>query len=115
MCVHHANGDEVDVRTKAVDLINKPPHYDLWLELIDAIEAWGLGYSLGNAGKHIARAAHKGTELQDLQKARWYLDREIAQHATADAPRSADRPEEVAEAVGGPYYPPPAAYMTITE
>ena len=61
-----------------VDMIDKPPHYDLGVEPIDAIEAWGLGFHLGNAVKYIARAAHKGTELQDLQKARWYLDRAVA-------------------------------------
>jgi hypothetical protein len=61
------------------DMINSPPHYTYGsVEVIDAIEAWYLGYHLGNVVKYIARAAHKGTELQDLQKARWYLDRRIA-------------------------------------
>lgn len=60
------------------DMIYKPPHYTYAaIEPIDVIEAWGLGFHLGNAVKYIARAEHKGRQLEDLQKARWYLDREI--------------------------------------
>ena len=48
--------------------------------MIDAIEAWGLGFCLGNAIKYIARAGKKdpAKTLEDLRKARWYLEREIA-------------------------------------
>lgn len=61
------------------DMVNKPSHYhNIGLEPIEVIEAWGLGFCLGNAVKYIARAGHKGALLQDLEKARWYLDREIA-------------------------------------
>lgn len=61
------------------DPINRPAHYNFSaVEPIKAIEAWGLGFSLGNAVKYIARASHKGAQIQDLEKARWYLDREIA-------------------------------------
>jgi hypothetical protein len=64
------------------DPINHPPHYggDSTYEAIKVIEAWGLGFCLGNALKYICRAGRKGTEsrIADLQKARWYLDREIA-------------------------------------
>ena len=41
------------------------------------IEAQGLGFNLGNAVKYVARAGRKGDRLEDLEKARWYLDREI--------------------------------------
>lgn len=41
------------------------------------IEAWGLGFSLGNCVKYIARCDHKGTRTEDLKKAQWYLQREI--------------------------------------
>lgn len=59
--------------------VNHPPHYggDTTYEAIKVIEAWGLGFCLGNAVKYICRAQHKGTALEDLKKARWYLDREI--------------------------------------
>jgi Protein of unknwon function (DUF3310) len=66
------------------DMVNGPPHYTYGgLEPITAIEAWGLGFCLGNAVKYIARAAHKGALLEDLKKARWYLDREIARLESA--------------------------------
>lgn len=48
-------------------------------EAIKVIEAWGLGFCLGNSVKYIARAGKKTCDLtEDLKKARWYLDREIA-------------------------------------
>ncbi len=59
--------------------IDHPPHYNAGgIEVIDAIESWSLGFHLGNAVKYIARADHKGSRVDDLKKARWYLDREIA-------------------------------------
>ena len=60
------------------DLVNKPPHYR-WLpngvEAIDITE--NFNFNLGNSLKYIIRSNHKGSELQDLKKARWYIDREI--------------------------------------
>jgi hypothetical protein len=66
---------------KLADPVDHPPHYTRGdIETIDVIEAWGLGFHLGNAVKYISRAGHKSAaaELEDLRKARWYLDREIA-------------------------------------
>ena len=63
------------------DLMNHPPHYrpDSPYEAIKVIEAWGLGFNLGNTVKYIARAGLKTTDaIEDLKKARWYLDREIS-------------------------------------
>ena len=55
-----------------------PNHYNVGgIEVIDFIESWSLGFSLGNAIKYIARAPYKNNELEDLKKARWYVDREI--------------------------------------
>lgn len=62
------------------DSVNHPPHYggeDNPYEAIKVIEAWVLGFHLGNAVKYIARAGKKGDALEDLKKARWYLDRAI--------------------------------------
>jgi hypothetical protein len=60
------------------DPVNHPSHYMLGgIETIDFIEAKQLGYNLGNVVKYITRADHKGNQLQDLQKAQWYLAREI--------------------------------------
>lgn len=63
--------------------VNHPPHYggDTTYEVIKVIEAWGLGFHLGNSVKYIARAGKKdpAKELEDLEKARWYLVRRIHQ------------------------------------
>jgi hypothetical protein len=60
------------------DMINHPPHYILnEIEPISVIENWQLGFCLGNVVKYVARAKHKGSELDDLKKALWYLRREI--------------------------------------
>jgi hypothetical protein len=61
------------------DMVNHPPHYTVGgVETIDFIEAKELGYNLGNAVKYITRADHKGDKHEDLCKARWYINREIA-------------------------------------
>ena len=53
------------------EVIDHPPHYTFGaIEVIDAIEAWGLGFHLGNGVKYVTRAAHKGQQLADLKKAR---------------------------------------------
>ena len=78
------------------DPINHPAHYNQGdVEPIDAIEAWSLGFSLGNAVKYIARHNHKGTALQDLRKARWYLEREIERLEKHAATHAANIPEAV--------------------
>jgi hypothetical protein len=65
-------------REPTPDLVNHPPHYKQGgIETIDVIEAWGLGFCLGNVVKYISRAEHKGSAIQDLEKAFWYLKHEI--------------------------------------
>jgi len=61
--------------------VNHPSHYggDTIYEAIKVIEAWGLDFCLGNTVKYICRAGAKGSEVEDLKKARWYLDRRIQQ------------------------------------
>lgn len=69
--------------TMEADPVNHPEHYKVGgIETIDFIEAKSLGYNLGNVVKYVTRSDHKGNKLQDLQKAAWYLNREIA-HAQA--------------------------------
>jgi hypothetical protein len=61
------------------DNVNHPAHYKVGgIETIDFIEAKQLNYNLGNVVKYITRADHKGNTSEDLLKARWYLNREIA-------------------------------------
>lgn len=62
--------------------VNHPSHYNVGkIEVIDAIEDWGFGegFNKGNAIKYIARAAKKdpAKEIEDLEKAAWYINREI--------------------------------------
>lgn len=71
--------------------VDHPSHYraDTGFEAIDVIEAWKLGFALGNVVKYLSRAGLKVSDplspmsvkekaVEDLEKARWYLDREIA-------------------------------------
>jgi hypothetical protein len=60
--------------------VNHPEHYggkDDPCEAIKVIEAWGLGFNLGNVVKYISRSGKKGSAIEDLKKAQFYLDREI--------------------------------------
>jgi hypothetical protein len=65
---------------RAGDTVNHPDHYTHGgIEVIDFLVAKGLDrdYFLGNVVKYIARAPHKGKELEDLKKAAWYLNYRI--------------------------------------
>ena len=57
--------------------VNHPSHYVKGIEPIEVIESWNLNFSLGNAIKYILRSPYKGKQIEDLEKARWYIDREI--------------------------------------
>lgn len=60
------------------DMVNHPPHYKAGgIETIDFIEAKGLNYNLGNVVKYITRADLKGDRKENLEKALWYLKREL--------------------------------------
>ena len=71
------------------DLVNHPPHYKSGgLEVFDVLRAFGLlkSFTLGNVVKYILRAGRKGDALEDLKKARWYLDVEIAEREAVNKP-----------------------------
>lgn len=62
--------------------VEHPAHYNMGkIEVIAAIEDWGFGegFNRGNAIKYIARAGRKdpAKEIEDLEKARFYIDAEI--------------------------------------
>jgi hypothetical protein len=66
------------IDTNAKDNVNNPAHYKVGgIETIDFIEAKKLSYNLGNVVKYVTRAEHKGNTKEDLQKAQWYLNREL--------------------------------------
>ena len=57
--------------------VNHPTHYNYCIyECIDIIEALDLNFNLGNAFKYIWRCGYKDDEIQELEKAIWYLERE---------------------------------------
>ena len=60
------------------DSINHPDHYTIGIEVYDFIESWKLGFAEGNIVKYVARSEHKGSPVEDLKKARWYLNRLIS-------------------------------------
>lgn len=78
---------------KRPDIINHPPHYKGMngLEAIDVIEGFNLDFKLGNAVKYTLRCGRKGVapgglvsnglaaKIEDLSKARWYIDRALSQ------------------------------------
>ena len=70
--------------------VDHPDHYGgngNPCEAIKVIEAHDLGFCLGNALKYILRAGKKGPALEDLKKAKWYLERQIAAEE-ANAPEA---------------------------
>lgn len=71
--------DDLENRKQSVE---HPKHYKGdGIECIDVIEAFKLNFNLGNAIKYILRAGKKGCMLTDLEKARWYLEREMENHS----------------------------------
>lgn len=66
------------------EAVNHPDHYQSdKMEVIDVIEAFNLGFCLGNVIKYVLRATRKNG-IEDLKKARWYLDREIQKAEETD-------------------------------
>jgi hypothetical protein len=62
------------------EAVNNPEHYggaDNPYEAIKVIDAWDLSFNLGNTVKYIARCGKKDDEIQELEKAVWYLNNEI--------------------------------------
>lgn len=77
---HAVRLDSSILKSLKPETVNHPAHYggaDNPYEAIKVIEAWELGFNLGNAVKYIARAGKKGDRHEDLAKALWYLNREI--------------------------------------
>lgn len=66
------------------DPVSNPAHYTAHPSGVECIQITEhMGFNLGNALKYIWRADLKGAALQDLEKARWYVDREIAKRKAA--------------------------------
>ena len=68
----------VDCKEEEVDVVNQPPHYTEHPSGIECIQVTEhMGFNLGNAIKYIWRCDLKKDAIEDLKKAKWYIDREI--------------------------------------
>lgn len=74
-------------RVEHPDIVNRPDHYcrGRTIEPIEVVDDWELGFNLGNVVKYVARAGRKGDRLLDLQKAQYYLSREITEAVRDEA------------------------------
>ena len=65
-------------QNRDVDMVNHPPHYNKGIETTTYIDSWDMGFSQGNVIKYVTRYNlkhnQKEKQLEDLKKARWYLD-----------------------------------------
>lgn len=86
MIINESTKMIINESTKAFDSVNNPEHYTSTnIEPIDYIEDKQLGFCLGNVLKYISRAGRKHSngktdldkEIEDLKKAKWYLERRI--------------------------------------
>lgn len=83
---HYADGDDIvayrvvgeDKEEESGDSVNHPPHYTGHPSGVECIQITEhMGFNLGNAVKYIWRADLKGNAIEDLEKAEWYIEREI--------------------------------------
>ena len=74
-------GPPAHVRTERIqmnDVVNRPPHYTEHPSGIECIQVTEhMGFNLGNAIKYIWRCDLKKDAIEDLKKAKWYIEREI--------------------------------------
>ena len=62
----------------AIDYVNHPPHYKAHPSGVECIVITEyMNFNVGNAVKYLWRSDEKGSPIEDLEKARWYIDREI--------------------------------------
>ena len=80
--------------TNKVDMVSHPPHYAAnasGLEVIEVTEK--MNFNLGNAYKYVARFEKKNNPVEDLEKAKWYLNREFERGLSADVSKVSDGPD----------------------
>ena len=75
-------GEYIRTPTKEVEkeTVDHPQHYNQGIEVIDFIDSWDLDFTTGNIVKYVARHKYKDSSLEDLKKAKWYLDRLIKKY-----------------------------------
>ncbi len=70
--------------SKKKEMVFHPEHYNKGIEVIDFIESWDLDFNEGNVVKYVTRHKHKDKPLEDLKKARFYIDRLISLREGSD-------------------------------
>ena len=78
--VNKINNDEIKNPNRYVEEehVNHPEHYTKGgIEVHDFISAWRMDFDTGNVIKYVTRAPYKNNKLEDLKKARWYLNKLI--------------------------------------
>jgi hypothetical protein len=86
------------------DKINHPRHYTAGsIEVYDFIEAWNLDFACGNVIKYVARAPYKGSHLEDLKKASWYLKKAIEKEEARIASKVANALDGKNQADASPF------------
>lgn len=82
-----------------MDIINHPEHYNMGkIEVYDFIESQELNFAKGNVVKYVSRAGRKQatgksineSAIEDLKKAKWYLEKEIARYENLSRSAAAD-------------------------
>lgn len=78
ICSEHYLDCKCEIKVEFKEKVDHPLHYKgKRIEAIDVIEDFELNFNLGNVVKYVLRAMRKEDYIQDLKKARWYLEREI--------------------------------------
>ena len=73
---------------KISDPVNHPDHYTKGIEVTDFIASWQMDWFRGNIVKYVVRAPYKSNCIQDLQKAKWYIDELIEMLEDGNPPAS---------------------------
>lgn len=83
-CVYVGDPETGSASTGRVEEVDHPKRYNHGrFECIDVIEDLKLNFNLGSCLKYIWRLGEKNDEINELEKARWYLDREISRRKAA--------------------------------
>lgn len=88
----------VQLPLPGLDPVAHPSHYNFGkIEVIEAIEDWNLNFTRGNAIKYLVRAGRKSPdkEIEDLEKAKWYIGREIETLKAKKENRIPVKPDEM--------------------
>lgn len=79
-------GEWAEKAQEEVDMINNPPHYTSHPSGVECIDVTRhLNFCLGNAVKYIWRAGLKDNAIEDLRKAKWYIDQELDRLLTSSS------------------------------